>query len=208
MTCIRKSGHEGAHARDLEHAAQAFAQWSRSRAGCAAIAPSSRTTIATSAAQTTTSAATARKVARQPIVALAQASGAVTSSVPMVPIADLDAGQHREPLGRKAARIERERRHQVAGRAEPHQDARRDQPGRRRGDREQQRAREGDRRADQHAALRPVAVERDAERNLRGREGEEEGARQQADLAGRQPDLGARSGAMTPTELRRNWLTR
>ena len=48
---------------------------------------------------------------------------------------------------------------------------------------------ERDRRADQHAALRPVAVERDAERNLRGREGEEERARQQPDLGGRKADL-------------------
>ena len=141
-------------------------------------------------------AATTRNVARQPIAALAQASGAVTSSVPIVPIADLDAGEQREPLGRKAARIERERRHQIAGRAEPHQDARGDQAGRRRGDRERRACRANAiAGADQHAALRPVAVERDAERNLRGREGEEERARQQPDLAGVQADLGARGRA-------------
>ena len=84
---------------------------------------------------------------------------------------------------------------------------RRDQGGggRRRG--EQRRADDANHGAGEHGALRTVAVDGDADRDLRRREGEEEGARQQPDLRRRQSSSRARSLAMTPMELRRNWLT-
>ena len=76
---------EGAHACDLEHAAQALARGfaaARMRR-IALLAHHDRDQCGTDDHQDP---ATARNVARQPIAALAQASGAVTSSVPIVPM--------------------------------------------------------------------------------------------------------------------------
>ena len=90
--------------------------------------------------------------------------------------AELEPDQRSEPFRRIAFCVERERRHQIAARADTHQDTRRDQHARARADRELHRPAGGDPGANQHADFRAVTVKADAERDLRGREGEKERA--------------------------------
>ena len=110
--------------------------------------------------------------------------------------AELDADQGAEFFRRIALRIERQRRHQIAAAAHAHQDARGNQHAGTGAGRKQHRAGRDNAGANQHADFRAVTVEADAEWNLRGREGEKEGA-------GQKPDLGRRHGEFA-REFRRD----
>ena len=108
--------------------------------------------------------------------------------------AKLDPGEGREPLRRKPARIERDRRHQERGGAEAQHRARGDQAAGLVRHREQHAAQHCEADRHQHAEFRAEAVERHAERQLRRREHEEIDAGEQPELDRRQPDLGGEIG--------------
>jgi hypothetical protein len=121
--------------------------------------------------------------------------------------ADLQAGERGKPIARESPGIDGKRCHQRARGPKPEQGASQDQDARIFGSGEYGGTDHRDCCADQETKPGAEAVERHPDRDLDGRKDEEENARQQPDLDRRKPSSSARLGAITPIELRRNWLT-
>lgn len=123
-------------------------------------------------------------VARQPTRSADQASGAVAQQGAQGADPHVQAGHAGKPHGRKPARIERKRGHQIARGAEPHEQAAEHQPPSAACGRKHDASGNRDQHARQETGFGPEAIERDAERDLGQAEHQKISAGQKTDLGG------------------------
>ncbi len=103
---------------------------------------------------------------------------------------NLQARQRGEPVRREPAAIDHQRPHEHGRAADAHQHAGQREPrfALRRG--EDEAAQNGDADGGDHGDARAVPVEQDADGDLRDREGEEEGSRENAEVFWREAEIG------------------
>ncbi len=162
---------------------------SRQRSPCAGSARSG-TTKKMSDAATTLRAPSTMNSARQPNGPSSASTGAVADSVPRLPMPIIQPAQRGEALARKPQREGLDRAHEAGRNAQADQRAPDREHRQVARQAEDQRAGAGDAEQRRRAAPRSEAVERHAERQLREREGEEVRARQQAEVRGREVEVG------------------
>src|SRR5215831_13604706 len=145
-------------------------------------AASSLTTTAINRPIANVTAATPRKLPRQPIVAVEKGERSRRQECSQRSDPDLQAGERGKAIRRKSPSVDGKRGHERARRSQPQQRSAEDQNPGTCGACEHNGADDRDRCADHETNARAESVERHAERNLDGGERQKEDARQETDL--------------------------